>query len=57
MDGPSGNFEDMCFSCRGIAYNPNSVDYKHYQFQELTDFEGVFLLDVKSDSDLDDDFY
>lgn len=56
MDGPDGNFEDMCFGCRGIAYNPNSVDHKHYQFQELTDFAAI-VLDIKTNSDLDDDFY
>lgn len=44
MDGPDGNFEDMCFTCRGIAYNPDSVDYEEYEHGSITElmfFNGI----------------
>ena len=52
MDGPDGNFEDMCFSCRGIAYNPNSVAYKEYEHDSITElmfFNGITAPKVLND--------
>lgn len=33
----NGEFEDMCYDCRGIAFNAENIELHEYQHQHLTE--------------------
>jgi hypothetical protein len=51
MEKSDGVPEDMCFECRGIAFNPHSCVIREYQFQDFTEA----LISIKIDEN--EDYY
>ncbi len=33
----NGEFEDMCYDCRSIAFNAENIELREYQHQHLTE--------------------